>query len=178
MADDKLRVEDGMVVSMDYTLRADDAEGEILDTSAEREPLEFLQGSGAIIPGLERELYGMTVGDEKDVTVEPSEGYGDFDPEAYTEVPLQAFPGDITVEPGVGLTVRDESGNTYEAFVSEVRDESAVLDFNHPLAGQTLHFNVRIAALREATDEELSHGHAHSAGHDDHEDGDDHHHHA
>ncbi len=175
MSEDKLQVEDGMVVSMDYTLRADDAEGEILDTSAEREPLEFLQGSGAIIPGLERELYGMAVGEEKDVTVEPSEGYGDFDPEAYTEVPLHAFPEGMAVEPGVGLTVRDESGNTYEAYVSEVRDESAVLDFNHPLAGQTLHFNVRIAGLREATDEEKAHGHAHGAAHDDQ---DDHHHHA
>jgi FKBP-type peptidyl-prolyl cis-trans isomerase SlyD len=174
MADQELHVEDGMVVSMDYTLRAEDAEGEVLDTSAERAPLEFLQGSGAIIPGLERELYGMTIGEEKDVTVEPADGYGDFDPEAYTEVPLNAFPEGMTVEPGVGLTVRDESGDTYEAFVSEVRDDSAVLDFNHPLAGQTLHFNVRISSLRPATEEEQEHGHAHSEGH--HHDQDDHHH--
>jgi FKBP-type peptidyl-prolyl cis-trans isomerase SlyD len=175
MADQELRVEDGMVVGMDYTLRADDAEGEVLDTSAERAPLEFLQGSGAIIPGLERELYGMTVGEEKDVTVEPADGYGDFDPEAYTEVPLHSFPDGMAVEPGVGLTVRDESGNTYEAFISEVREDSAVLDFNHPLAGQTLHFNVRISSLRPATEEEQEHGHAHSEGHHHHDQEDDHH---
>lgn len=169
MADNELRVTDGLVVSMDYTLRADDEEGEVLDTSSGRSPLQFLQGTGQIIPGLERELYGMAVGDEKDVVVEPSEGYGEFDPEAFTEVPLNAFPDTMTVEPGVGLTVRDESGNTYEAYVAEVHEESAVLDFNHPLAGQTLYFNVRIADLRQPTAEEQAHGHVHGDDHDHHD---------
>jgi FKBP-type peptidyl-prolyl cis-trans isomerase SlyD len=165
MADEPTQVADGLVVSMDYTLRADDEEGEVLDTSVGKQPLQFMQGSGQIIPGLERELYGLTVGDEKDVVVEPADGYGEFDPEAFAEVPLNAFPEGMSVEPGVGLTVNDDSGHTYDAYVSEVREDSAMLDFNHPLAGQTLCFSVKIAGLRRPTDDELAHGHAHT-GHD------------
>jgi FKBP-type peptidyl-prolyl cis-trans isomerase SlyD len=117
----------------------------------------------------------MAVGEQRTVVVEPSEGYGDFDPEAFTEVPLEAFPDDMSVEPGASLSVRDESGNLYDAHVAEVRESTALLDFNHPLAGQTLHFEVRIAGLRAATEEEQAHGHSHSHGHhhDEEFDGDD-----
>ncbi len=81
MSDENLAVSDGLVVSMDYTLRLED-EGEVVDTSAGREPLQFVQGEGQIIPGLEQELYGMKIGDEKNVVVAPAEGYGESDPEA------------------------------------------------------------------------------------------------
>ena len=165
MEEEPTVVTDGLVVSMDYTLRADDEEGEVLDTSVGQQPLQFMQGGGHIISGLERAIYGMAVGDEKDVVVEPADGYGEFDPEAFAEVPLNVFPEAMPVEPGVGLTVRDDSGHTYDAHVVEVREDSAVLDFNHPLAGQTLYFNVKIAGLRRPTDEERAHGHVHT-GHD------------
>ena len=164
MAQTDLTVSDGLVVSMDYTLRLDD-DDEIVDTSQGREPLEFVQGEGNIIPGLEQELYGMGMGEEKDVVVAPANGYGESDPDAFQVVPLDAFPGDMTIEPGMGLQLRDTSGQVFEAYVNEVRPDGVVLDFNHPLAGKTLRFNVKIMALREATDEEREHGHVHGAGH-------------
>jgi FKBP-type peptidyl-prolyl cis-trans isomerase SlyD len=160
----QMAVSDDMVVSLDYTLRLDD--GEVIDTSGDGEPLEFLQGHGQIIRGLEQELYGMAVGEEKDVVVEPGDGYGDFDPEAFQQVPLNAFPPNVELEPGMGLELTSESGEPLLAFVSEVGPEGVVLDFNHPLAGETLYFAVRVADLRPATDEELLHGHVHGHDHD------------
>jgi FKBP-type peptidyl-prolyl cis-trans isomerase SlyD len=163
MAETKLTVADDMVVSLDYTLRLDD--GEIADTSTGGEPLEFLQGRGQVIPGLEQALYGMAVDDEKDVVVEAADGYGERDPEAVEEVAHDVFPSDMTLNPGMGLRMRDDSGRSLIAYVADVRPEGVLLDFNHPMAGETLYFHVKIAALRPATSEELTHGHAHSAEH-------------
>jgi FKBP-type peptidyl-prolyl cis-trans isomerase SlyD len=164
-------VEDGMVVSIDYTLRLDE-DDDVVDSSESGEPLQFVQGQGQIIPGLEQQLYGMSIGDEKSVVVAPAEGYGEADPDAYQVVPLEAFPGDMVVEPGMGLQMRDNSGQTFEAYVADVRPDGIVLDFNHPLAGKTLHFDVRITGLREATADEQAHGHVHDGGHT-HEDEED-----
>ena len=153
-------VGDDKVVSLDYTLRLDD--GEVVDSSSGREPLEFIQGQGQIIPGLEKELYGMEVGDEKAVTVKPEEGYGERMADRVQSVPHNAFPDDMDLEEGMQVRLQDSnSGQVFEAFVVEIQSESVILDFNHPLAGETLHFDVQIADVREATDDELSHGHAH-----------------
>ena len=157
----ELTVADGLVVSLDYTLRLDD--GEIVDSSADQEPLEFLQGQGQIIPGLEQALYGMAVDDQKDVVVAPADGYGEEDPDAFELVERDVFPPDLDLRPGIGLRMRDESGEAMVAYVAEVRPDGVVLDFNHPLAGETLYFQVKIAGLRPATSEELAHGHAHGA---------------
>ncbi|MCX6032863.1 MAG: peptidylprolyl isomerase [Chloroflexi bacterium] len=159
MADNLLTVADGLVVSMEYTLRLDD--GEVLDTSTGGEPLEFIQGQGQIIPGLERALYGMGIGDEMKVAVTPEDGYGEHDPEAYEEVPTNAFPTDIELESGMELQVSDQAGEVYQAYVAEIRPDTVLLDFNHPLAGETLNFEVKIAGLRAATAEETEHGHVH-----------------
>ena len=156
---DKQAVVDDLVVSLDYTLRLDD--GEVIDTSANGEPLEFLQGHDQIIPGLQQALYGMIIGEEKDVVVPPAQGYGEVDPNALQIMPLDAFPPDIRLEPGMALELLTESGEPLLAFVAEVRSDSVLLDLNHPLAGKTLHFKARIAGLRLATSEELAHGHAH-----------------
>jgi FKBP-type peptidyl-prolyl cis-trans isomerase SlyD len=163
MTDRQAVVADDMVVSMEYVLRLDD--GEVIDSSGSGEPLEFLQGHGQIVRGLEQELYGMLVGEEKDLVVEPGDAYGDFDPDAFQEVPLAAFPPDVVLEPGMGLELMSESGEPLLAFVSEVGSEDVVLDFNHPLAGETLFFAVKIADLRPANDEELLHGHVHGQDH-------------
>lgn len=153
-------VSDHMVVSLDYVLRLED--GEVVDTSEGRDPLEYLQGHGQIIPGLEEALTGMNVGDEKDVVVEPANAYGESDPDAYQAVSRSAFPENMDLERGMGLSMRDQdTGETLEAYVAEIRDDDVVLDFNHPLAGETLHFHVKVADVRPATDEELAHGHAH-----------------
>jgi FKBP-type peptidyl-prolyl cis-trans isomerase SlyD len=163
VTEDKLVVKDDMVVGLDYTLRLED--GAVVDSSEDREPLKYLQGQGQIIPGLEQELYGMAVGDEKSVAVEPAQGYGEKDPSAVQVVPNEAFPPDLEPAPGMRLQMRDEQGRVFEAFVVEVRSDDVVLDFNHPLAGQTLHFDVKIDSLRRASEEELAHGHAHEGGH-------------
>ena len=161
MAKEKLTVEDGMVVSLDYTLRLDD--GEVIDTSTGEAPLQFLQGQGQIIPGLEQALYGMSVDDEKGVVVAPADGYGEHDPDAFQVVPQDAFPSDLTLEPGMGFRMRDASGHAVDAYVAEIRPEGVLLDLNHPLAGEALHFQVKISGLRPATVEELAHGHVHGA---------------
>jgi len=157
-----LKVQDGQVVSMEYTLRVD---GEILDTSVGHEPLEFLQGAGNIIPGLEQELYGMAVGESKNVIVQPDDGYGILDPDAFVDVPREQFPADIPLEVGVEIQVTDENGTPMNARIDAVSDDSVKLDFNHPLAGKELHFDMKIVGLRPATEEENEHGHSHNGHH-------------
>jgi FKBP-type peptidyl-prolyl cis-trans isomerase SlyD len=159
---ESIKIQDGQVVSMNYTLLVD---GEVLDSSSGHEPLEFLQGAGNIIPGLEQELYGMAVGDSKMVIVQPEEGYGILDADAFVEVPREQFPSDIPMEIGVEITVTDQSGNPMNARIDSIDDDNVTLDFNHPLAGKELHFEVKIVSLREATDEENEHGHVHDGGH-------------
>ncbi len=155
-----LKVQDGQVVLMEYTLRVD---GEILDSSSGHEPLEFLQGAGNIIPGLEDELYGMAVGESKLVIVQPEDGYGVIDAEAFVEVPREQFPSNIPMEEGIEIQVTDENGTPMNARIDSVSDDSVTLDFNHPLAGKELHFDAKIVGLRDATDEENEHGHVHGA---------------
>ncbi len=158
------KVEKDSVVSLDYTLTLDD--GQVVDSSQGREPLDYLHGHGQLIAGLEKELQGMEVGEEKEVTVAPGEGYGERDPNAVEVVPLDIFPADMELTPGMGIQLQDGSGQVFQAYVVEVRPDGVVLDFNHPLAGQTLHFNVKVVGVRPATEEELAHGHAHSGGHE------------
>ena len=159
-----LTVVDDIVVSLDYSLSLE--EGTVIDTSIGDEPLEYLHGRGQIIPGLEKALYGMVIGDEKQVIVEPADGYGEVDAEDSILMPRESIPPDIALEIGESLYVRDsESDEEYQAFIAEIGEESVKLDFNHPLAGQTLYFDVKIEGLRSATSEELAHGHVHTHGH-------------
>ncbi|HQX00868.1 MAG TPA: peptidylprolyl isomerase [Anaerolineales bacterium] len=155
-------VQDGLVVSMDYKLTVD---GEVLDSSEDAGPLQFLAGYGNIVPGLEREMAGMKIGESKDVVVAPADGYGEFDEEAFMEVPRNEFPSDLQLEEGIELNVTDEDGQNQYARVENITDESVRLDFNHPLAGAELHFTVKVVALRDPTKEELDHGHVHEEGH-------------
>ena len=157
-----LKVQDGQVVSMEYTLRVD---GEVLDTSTGHEPLEFLQGAGNIIPGLEQEVLGMAVGESKTVIVQPEDGYGAIDPDAFVDVPRDQFPAEIPMEEGVEIQVTDENGHPMSARINSFTDDNVQLDFNHPLAGKELHFDMKIVAMRDATAEETQHGHAHGAHH-------------
>lgn len=159
-----LRVGDGLVVSLAYKLRLDD--GEEVDSATGDDPLEYLHGAQNIIPGLERALTGLKVGDARSVTVSPGDAYGEMDPDAFELVPYDAFPGDLDLEVGMGLRmVESGTGRQMEAYISELRDDGALLDLNHPLAGETLHFDVEVVGLRRATADEMAHGHAHSHGH-------------
>lgn len=166
MADNQnLSVKDDVVVSIDYTLRLDD--GEVVDSSEGREPLQYLHGRGQIVPGLERELYGMNVGDEKSVTVTAEEGYGDYDDERLQRVPLSNFPDDIDLEEGMSVRMRDvNTDQLFDAYIDEIDDEAVTLDFNHPLAGETLFFDIKVVDVREASSDELAHGHAHDGDHE------------
>ena len=164
MSDQNIAVVDNMVVSMDYILRLEN--DRVIDQSGEDDPLEYIQGAGKIIPGLENALYGMTIGDEKDVKVTPNNGYGERDPDDVVEVPRDTFPESVDLTIGKPLLMKDsETGESLRAYVVESNNESVKLDFNHPLAGKTLNFNVKIVGLREATSEELSHGHVHDGSH-------------
>ncbi|GAB4574130.1 MAG: peptidylprolyl isomerase [Anaerolineae bacterium] len=156
-------VQNGRVVSINYTLKLDD--GEVVDESAAGEPLVYLHGANNIIPGLENALTGLAVGDRKSVTVSPDEGYGEYMEEAVESVPRSLFPADLDLQEGLILSVRDESGAVYDAVVVEIADDAVTLDFNHPLAGENLHFDVEVVDVREATAEERDHGHPHVGGH-------------
>lgn len=167
MSDMPRTVRDDQVVSLAYVLR--DADGEVLDSSGDDSPLEFIQGYGQIIPGLESELYGMAIDDEKDVVVEPDNAYGNYDPEANQIAPLDMFPEGMDLEIGLPVDVYDdETDEPTEAFIAEIYDDGVLLDFNHPLAGETLHFHVKVVGLRDATATEIDHGHVHSDGHEHH----------
>jgi len=155
-------VQDGVVVSMEYTLHVD---GDQLDTSEGQGPLQFLVGYGNVIAGLESEMMGMKIGDSKDVVVQPENGYGEFDDEAFMSVPKKDFPKDMPLEVDAELTVRDEEGQARYARVDSMEGDTVRLDFNHPLAGAELHFSVKVVALREPSEEELEHGHVHEEGH-------------
>src|SRR3972149_9896430 len=155
-------VQDGLVVSMDYKLTVD---GEVLDTSDDAGPLQFLTGYDNIVTGLEREMIGMKIGESKEVVVKAEDGYGEFDEEAFMEVPRTEFPEDMKLEEGMELHITDEDDQHQAAYVTGFDDKTVQLDFNHPLAGAELHFNVTVGALREPTDEELDHGHVHEEGH-------------
>lgn len=151
-----LNVQDDVVISMDYTLRLVD--GEVIDSSEGRGPLQFIQGKGEIIPGLESQLYGLAIGDERDIMVAPADGYGEFDADLFETLPHSVFPPDIELEPGMGFRMRTETGEVVVAYVDTVEDDQVVVNLNHPLAGQTLYFNIKIADLRTATPEELAEG--------------------
>jgi FKBP-type peptidyl-prolyl cis-trans isomerase SlyD len=155
---------DGKVVSIHYTLRDDD--GDVVDSSSGGEPLEYLHGAGNIVPGLEAAMAGKQVGESFQVTVAPADGYGEVvgDPRA---VPRSAFPADAELEPGSQFFVRGPDGDPLPVWVVGVDGDEVLLDANHPLAGENLHFEIEVVGVRVATEEELEHGHPH--GPDGHE---------
>ena len=157
MSEEKTVKED-LVIAIEYTLTVD---GEVLDSSKDREPLEFLQGHGNIIPGLEKEMLEMNIGDEKNVLVPPKEGYGELNKDAFMDVPTNQFPENIPVKVGTELQVQNEQGEPTYARIAKVENNVAQLDFNHPLAGKKLNFDVKVVGIREPSAEELEHGHVH-----------------
>lgn len=159
-----LRVEDDVVVTLAYRLSVD---GEVIEDSEseEGERIEFIQGAGQVLPALEEQLYGLGVGDQKDVTLQPDEGYGMPDPDAYADVPRSEFPAEIPLRPGVELQLKDEDDELQYAVIESVNDQDVRLNFNHQLAGKVLEFSVHVIGLRTATSEELEHGHVHGDDH-------------
>lgn len=152
------------VVSIEYRLHLGD--GKLIDESDPGDPLVYLHGYEEIVPGLEKALEGKKVGEALKVQVTPEEGYGEYDPDGVEEVPREEFPPDMELEEGGIVTATDEDGDDVEFLVKKLGDKTVVVDFNHPLAGKTLHFEVTVREVRAATEEELEHGHAHAPGHE------------
>lgn len=149
------------VVAIDYTLTGPD--GAVLDSSEGREPLAYLHGAGNIIAGLEKELEGKTRGDSLDVTVAPAEGYGERNDALIQQVPRSMFEGVDKIEPGMRFNAMSDAGPRV-VVVTGVDDDGITIDGNHPLAGMELRFAVTVMDVRDATEEELEHGHVHGAG--------------
>ena len=154
-----LLIGDNLVVSMHYKLT--DNDGNVLDSSEGAEPLTYLHGSGNIIPGLEKELVGKVEGDTHQVKVEPEEGYGEINPELIQTVDKAAFQGVESVEVGMSFEAQASDGSVQHIVVKSIEGEVVTIDANHPLAGTTLNFDVQIVSVREATEEEIDHGHVH-----------------
>lgn len=156
-----MKIADNSVVFMNYTLKDD--QGQIIDSSSERGAMPYLHGHNNIVPGLEKELTGLAVGDKTNVAVAPEEGYGPVVPEAIQTFPVDAFASiEEEIKPGMQFQAQGPEGQVQVITIKEVTDEGIVVDGNHPLAGQTLHFEVEIMEVREATEVELEHGHPHS----------------
>jgi FKBP-type peptidyl-prolyl cis-trans isomerase SlyD len=158
-----MKASSGKIVSLHYTLTDD--RGVLLDSSREREPFIYLHGHGYIVPGLETELEGCEAGFHGAIQVSPANGYGEYNPQAVFEVPRDRFPPHEEIE--VGMQVQGEGEHGILNFtVVEVNDQGVVLDANHPMAGKTLNFQVEVLHVRDATAQELAHGHVHPEGHD------------
>lgn len=162
-----MKVTKNKVVYIEYTLK--DAQGNMLDTSKGRSPLPFIQGLGNIIPGLEKAIEGKVKGDVFTAVIEPSEAYGEYQEEAVHIVPKSGFQssGDEQLQEGMQVQV-DTNNGPMIAMVTKVDGENVTLDLNHPLAGATLHFEVEVSDVRDASPEELDHGHVHEPGMHDH----------
>jgi FKBP-type peptidyl-prolyl cis-trans isomerase SlyD len=141
-------VQEGSLVSIEYTLT--DANGKVIETNTGKEPMTYVHGAGQIVPGLERELTGMKVGAQKKIHVKPEEGYGPVNPEAFQEIPKEKLPPDAQ-KVGAILATKGSQGQTITMRVHDIKDKTIIVDFNHPLAGKTLNFDVKVVDIKSAS---------------------------
>lgn len=156
-----MQIADNKIVLIHYTLS--NLDDEVMDSSAGGEPLAYLHGKGNIVPGLEKELLGKIVGDKVKVEVSPEEGYGELNEELIQEVERAAFEGVEAIEVGMRFMAQTAWGQQ-PVVVTAVTEETVIVDGNHPLADQSLKFDVEVIEVRDASEEELEHGHAHGEG--------------
>jgi FKBP-type peptidyl-prolyl cis-trans isomerase 2 len=144
-AADDVVIKNGSKVAFDYTLTVD---GKVADTSAGKKPLEYVQGDGKLIPALTKKLEGMRAGEEKTIVLPPEEAYGKVNPDAKREVPKTALPQNTELKPGMTMQARDAKGNVFMTKIAEVKKDSVIMDMNHPLAGKTLTFKIKIVSIQ------------------------------
>jgi len=149
-------------VSIEYTLTND--AGEVIDSSAGGAPLVYLQGAGNIIPGLEKALEGKQVGDDLDVAIEPEDAYGEYAAELVSTLSRSMFEGVDELEVGMQFHASAPDGQMQIVTIRDLDGDDVTVDGNHPLAGQRLHFKVKVVDIREASQEEVAHGHVHGEG--------------
>jgi len=155
---DGMEIEKDKVVTMHYTLRG--GNGEVLDSSEGKDPLSYLHGRGNLIPGLESRIEGEGAGSEKEVKVPSQEAYGEVDPAKKFEVPRTQFPEDAEIVPGAQFRAEGSNGPVVVR-VDSVDGDQVTIDANHPLAGEDLNFSVKVIDVRDASAEEIEHGHVH-----------------
>ena len=152
------------VVTLDYQLKAEN--GEVIDSSAQTGPMIYIQGAEDILAGIEDAVNVLSVDDTTTAVVTPEDAYGEYDPEKVGAVPRSAFVGIDDLQVGMQVQEETEDGPLLIT-IREVNEEQVIIDSNHPLAGLTLNFELQVMAIRDATKEELDHGHVHSGhGHD------------
>ena len=156
-----MQITQDTVVSIHYTLTDDT--GKTIDSSAGGEPLAYLHGNGNLIPGLERALEGRQAGDALNVKISPAEGYGEHDKSLIQQIPRRVLKGIDNIHVGMQLQAQSDQGSR-AVTVTHVAGDMVTIDGNHPLAGQNLNFEIQIADVRAATEEELAHGHVHGPG--------------
>lgn len=154
----QMNIKENSVVSIHYTLT--DEEGEVIDKS-EDQPLSYIHGIGSLIPGLEKELEGKKAGDKLKATIAPEEGYGHYVEELIEKLPRSTFEGVEDIEIGMEFHAHNEEGESMVVRVEEINGDEITINGNHPLAGMTLNFDVEVVEVREASKEELDHGHVH-----------------
>lgn len=154
-----MNIEKNKVVSFDYTLTLED--GQVLDSSDGRDPLSYIQGLGHIISGLENAMEGKKSGDAFKISIPPEDAYGIYNKELLQAVPISSFDSSLQIVPGMEFS-NDDNNAIFR--VIEVQKDHVVLDGNHPLAGELLTFDIKITNVREASQDELSHGHVHGPG--------------
>ena len=156
-----MQIEKNKVVGIHYTLTNDS--GNKLDSSEGKDPLYFIHGAKNIVAGLEEALEGKTKGEKLNVSVPPEKGYGKKDEKRIQQIPRSEFPTKEEIKPGMQFQAEGPEGKT-TVYVTKVEEETVIIDGNHPLAGEVLNFDVEIMEVRDATHEELDHGHVHGAG--------------
>ncbi|MFP3959931.1 MAG: peptidylprolyl isomerase [Spirochaetaceae bacterium] len=154
-----MNVKTDAVVTIAYTLK--DETGEVLDSSEDHGDLSYIHGHDNIVPGLEEALDGKNPGESVSATVPPEKGYGERDEELLFQVPRTKMPEDAELEVGMQFEAQTSEGDRRVVTLAEVGESDVTLDANHPLAGRTLHFDVTVNEVREASQEELDHGHVH-----------------
>jgi FKBP-type peptidyl-prolyl cis-trans isomerase SlyD len=156
-----MQIKENSVVSFHYTLTGKD--GQVIDSSEGNQPLTYLHGVGQIVPGLENALLGKLAGDKMDVEVSAEEGYGEHHEFMVQQVPREAFQGVDDIEPGMQFQAQTPQG-AMTVTVTAADETTVTVDGNHPLAGQPLFFAVEIVSVRDASEEEITHGHVHGEG--------------
>ncbi|MFZ4425559.1 MAG: FKBP-type peptidyl-prolyl cis-trans isomerase [Saprospiraceae bacterium] len=164
-----MQIENNKVVTVHYRLQDENADGELIETTLGSDPLVFLYGVGQMIPEFERQLLGKSSGDALSFRIEAADAYGEFDEDALVELPMDVFliDGELAedlLEIGKQIPMSDQNGNRLVGTVDEIREDSVLMDFNHPMAGVNLFFEVSVQSVRDATQEELDHGHVHGPG--------------
>jgi FKBP-type peptidyl-prolyl cis-trans isomerase SlyD len=166
-----MTVNENKVVSLTYELRTNDENGQqtLVEKVEQDNPMVFLYGVGGLLERFEDNIKGLAVGDPFEFSINPQEGYGEFDEEAVVSLPKDVFKVDGKVDDkmlqvGNFIPMTDNEGNRLQGRVLEVESENVVMDFNHPLAGKNMHFKGKVVGVRDATSEELAHGHVHGEG--------------